>query len=246
MIDESPGSLQIVKKDDLPHYALVQLESLPQKVVNQRVEAALHELKYRLVSAMKIDHDPETHIKYEHQLTAPMKDSLPKEIHFTWEKKGKLDVENVFRLMNCAQKLPLSMYLLGQGVSPHVDPEYRVLSLYKILEAEFAQGKLTKRGEKVLSFYKKELEHLGYEAKVHNFLLRVRASCSHILKNKSQLGFVSMKYEDLIELHKIIPLLGQIAFDVVSLQSRGKLRLGVFDENLQSKVPESFFKKNQS
>jgi hypothetical protein len=116
-----------------------------------------------------------------------------------------------------------------------IPPEYRFLSLYKLLEMQFRR-----RGEwneaklqKYLLPLAPEFAQRGFKETPLQLLHEVRDKCAHVRtgKRREVLGVSELNHRQLVRVLKILPILGKACAAVLHDASSGQVTITTVDEN---------------
>jgi hypothetical protein len=102
--------------------------------------------------------------------------------------------------------------LLGDNRQPGLPLQYKYLSLYKILEHEFREGKKWPGLRKALAPWDAEFRALAVSGQpLDNFIHSLRDRCAHIKTGKSgELGFTGLSTRDIEVVDKVMPILAKV------------------------------------
>src|SRR5437870_4144239 len=135
--------------------------------------------------------------------------SLAETLNETFE----LNYDNVKASFVGGFPLRNELRLLSDGVNHRVPLQFRMLSLYKLLELRFkVRGKWTAAYSVFMDRFESEYHELKLsELKLQAYIEDLRNRCAHVKSMKEVIGVTSLSNKDALEVEGVLPLLVRLA-----------------------------------
>ncbi len=122
--------------------------------------------------------------------------------------------------------------LLTDALDERIPPQYRYLSLYKILENHF---KRRGRWQKIelnafLCQFSAKFDEMGIPRPLDDYIHYLRDKCAHIKTGKDVLGVTQLNPRQAVEVGKFLPFLKNICITLLNSVSNGKFTLKQLSE----------------
>lgn len=132
----------------------------------------------------------------------------------------QLNYENIRASFVHAWPIKYHIKLLSYGNHPMLPLEFRILSLYKLLELNFKdKGKWGPEYNKLLAGFEEEYTALNLSSlKFRNYIENLRDRCAHIKSKREDvpMGITMLSNKDALEVDKVVPLMIKICASVIN------------------------------
>jgi hypothetical protein len=186
-------------------------------------------VKETIVAVLRLTYDPQAEI-HPPVFAADEEDEKPYNVALKMQQvlneNFKLNYENIRASFLNAWPMKYDIILFSYGTHPALPLEFRVLSLYKLLELNFkAKGKWGPEYTNLLAQFEQEYTALNVsDLKFRNYVENLRDRCAHIKSKREDvaMGITMLNNKDAIEVDKVIPLMIKICASVINEHKENK------------------------
>lgn len=211
-----------------PHFGRFRIDGLTEDVIPERCLPIIQITKEHLLTVLRLFYQLDANL-FPLQFWSFFKDGIPHDVNLRVEphRSHAFDPQATRALFELSIGLREELRLFADGSDPRLPLQYRLLSLYKVLETRFKHRGQWKKAalEAQLAPYSSRLREVDGEKSPAALLHDMRDRCAHIKvgRKKEARGVTPLNHREMVKAEKLLPILVDVCRAVVNEAALGKV-----------------------